>query len=49
MILKKDNENIGFWKKVFQDLISRELSKIFVFLMDNFYGLEKLLRKFFSL
>ncbi|WP_149267318.1 IS256 family transposase [Deferribacter autotrophicus] len=45
----KGNENLGLWSEVFQDLINRGLSKVFVFVTDNFSGLDKLLKKFFPL
>lgn len=45
----KGNENLSLWGEVFQDMISRGLSKVFVFITDNFSGLSKLLKKYFPL
>lgn len=47
--VQKGNESLGLWNMVFQDLINRGLSKVFVFVTDNFSGLDKLLNKFFPL
>jgi len=47
--LHKGNENIGFWNEIFQDLINRGLSKVLVFVTDNFKGLNKLIKKLFFL
>ncbi|KAA0258777.1 hypothetical protein FHQ18_02185 [Deferribacter autotrophicus] len=40
---------MNLWQEVFQDLINRGLSRVFVFVTDNFSGLNKLLKKFFPL
>lgn len=45
----KGNENLNLWQEVFQDLINRGLSRVFVFITDNFSGIDKLLKKFFPL
>lgn len=45
----KGKENIGFWTEVLQDLISRGLSKVAIFVTDHFNGLEKLIPKPFPL
>lgn len=45
----KGKENIGFWTEVLQDLISRGLSKVAIFVTDHFNGLEKLIPKLFPL
>jgi len=45
--IKQGSENLGFWTEVFQDLINRGLSKVVVFVTDNFSGLNKIIRKLF--
>jgi len=40
--VKQGSENLGFCTEVFQDLINRGLSKVFV--TDNFSGLNKIIR-----
>jgi putative transposase len=47
--VKKGKENKGFWSEVLQDLISRGLSKVCIFVTDDFKGLGKILKKFFPL
>ena len=43
----KGKENLGFWTEVLQDLISRGLSKVAIFVTDHFNGLDKLIAKLF--
>lgn len=45
----KGRENTGFWAEVLQSLISRGLSKVFIFVTDHFSGLDKLIQKLFPL
>jgi transposase-like protein len=45
----KGKENLGFWTEVLQDLISRGLSKVAIFVTDHFNGLDKLIAKLFPL
>jgi transposase-like protein len=47
--IRRGNENLGFRNEVFQDLINRGLSKVLVFVTDNFQGLNKLIQKLFPL
>lgn len=47
--VKKGKENKGFWNEVLQDLISRGLSKVGIFVTDDFRGLRKILKKFYPL
>ena len=47
--VKKGKENKGFWNEVLQDLISRGLSKVCLFVTDDFQGLRKILKKFYPL
>ena len=45
----KGKEKIGLWNEIFQDLINRGLSKVLIFVTDNFKGLNKLIKKLFPL
>ena len=45
--VKQGSENLGFWTEVFQDLINIGLSKVVVFVTDNFSSLDKIIRKLF--
>ncbi len=47
--VKMGNESKVFWTEVLQDLISRGLSRVGIFVTDNFSGLRKLLPQFFPL
>jgi len=47
--VKKGKENKGFWNEVLQDLVSRGLSKVCIFVTDDFKGLRGILKKFFPL
>jgi len=47
--VKKGKENKGFWNEVLQDLVSRGLSKVCIFVTDDFKGLRGILKKFFLL
>ncbi len=47
--VKMGRENMDFWAEVLQDLVSRGLSKVGIFVTDDFSGLRKLLPKFFPL
>ena len=47
--VKKGKENKGFWAEVLQDLIFRGLSKVFIFVTDDFNGLKELIARFFPL
>jgi len=47
--VKKGKENKGFWSEVLQDLVSRGLSKVCIFVTDDFKGLKGILKKFFPL
>ena len=47
--VKKGKENKGFWNEVLQDLVSRGLSKVCIFVTDDFKGLRRILKKFFPL
>jgi len=47
--VKMGNENKAFWAEVLQDLISRGLSRVGIFVTDDFSGLRKLLPQFFPL
>ncbi|MEM1673210.1 MAG: transposase [Archaeoglobaceae archaeon] len=42
-------ETIGFWQEVFQDLLSRGLSKVLIIVTDDFPGLSSLISKLFPL
>jgi transposase-like protein len=42
--VKQGSENLGFCTEVFQDLINRGLTKVVVFVTDNFSGLNKIIR-----
>jgi len=45
----KGNENTFSWNQILQDLISRGVSKVMLFITDNFSGLNKLIKKYFPL
>ena len=45
--IKQGRENTNFWIEVFQDMISRGVSKVGVFVTDDFSGLTSVIRKFF--
>lgn len=45
----KGRENISFWNEVFQDMISRGLSRVLILITDHFSGIEKLVRNLFPL
>ncbi|MCD6449574.1 MAG: IS256 family transposase, partial [Thermotogaceae bacterium] len=47
--VKKGKENIGFWTEVLQDMISRGLSKVMIFVTDDFPGLDKVIKKLFPM
>jgi len=47
--VKKGKENKGFWNEVLQDLMSRGLSRVCIFVTDDFRGLRGILKKFFPL
>jgi len=47
--VKKGKENKGFWSEVLQDLVSRGLSKVCIFVTDDFRGLKGILKKYFPL
>jgi len=43
----KGKENRGFWTEVFQELISRGVSKVLMFVTDNFPGLSDVIKKLY--
>jgi len=45
----KGGETLGFWQEVFQDLLSRGLSKVLIIVTDDFPGLSSLISKLFPL
>lgn len=47
--VKIGKENKDFWSEVLQDLISRGLSKVCIFVTDDFQGLRGILKKFYPL
>ena len=47
--VKMGKESRAFWSEVLQDLVSRGLSKVGIFVTDDFSGLRSLLPKFFPL
>jgi len=47
--VKKGKENKGFWSEVLQDLVSKGLSKVCIFVTDDFKGLRGILKKYFPL
>jgi len=45
--VKKGKENKSFWIEVFQDIISRGLKKVAIFVSDDFGGLTDVVNQFF--
>ena len=45
--IKQGKENKNFWIEIFQDMISRGMSKVGIFVTDDFSGLTKVIEKFF--
>jgi len=45
--VKKGKENKAFWMEVFQDMISRGLSRVAIFVTDDFSGIVGVTRRFF--
>jgi transposase-like protein len=45
--VKKGKENKSFWIEVFQDMISRGLKKVAIFVSDDFSGLTDVVNQFF--
>ncbi|WP_148223761.1 transposase [Desulfurobacterium thermolithotrophum] len=43
MVGKKGRKSKGFWAEVLQDLISRGLSRVCIFVTDDFNGLREVL------
>ncbi|MEM5882369.1 MAG: transposase [Candidatus Aenigmatarchaeota archaeon] len=47
--IMKGGETLGFWQEVFQNLLSRGLSKVLIIVTDDFPGLSSLISKLFPL
>jgi len=47
--VKRGRESKAFWMEVLQDMVSRGLSRVGIFVTDDFSGLRKLLPQFFPL
>ena len=47
--IKEGGEKLSFWNEILQDLVSRGVSEVGIFITDNFSGLNKLIRKYFPL
>ncbi|MEM1782494.1 MAG: transposase, partial [Nanopusillaceae archaeon] len=45
----KGGETLGFWQEVFQNLLSRGLSKVLIIVTDDFPGLSSLISKLLPL
>ncbi len=47
--VKRGRENKAFWAEVLQDIVSRGLSRVGIFVTDDFSGLRGILRQYFPL
>jgi transposase-like protein len=47
--VNEGGENRGFWSDVFQDLISRGLKRVLMFITDDFSGVKELIAKLYPL
>jgi len=47
--IKEGGEKLSFWNEILQDLVSRGVCQVGMFVTNNFSGLEKLIKKYFPL